>query len=97
MVEEKLVFYQKKAFKRKVLTICGKEECVIEITLSSSLRFEGFDFDEEINNTMNGTPQDEYDGYKCNISNDFNSDGTMKKCSNSMSEGCNEEGNGEKK
>jgi hypothetical protein len=66
-------------------------------TLSLSLRFEGFDIDEEINNTMNGTPQDKSNGYKCNISNDSNSNGTMKKCSfDSMSEGCNEERNDEK-
>jgi hypothetical protein len=31
--------------------------------LSSSLQSKGFDFDEEISNTMNGIPQDELDGY----------------------------------
>jgi len=35
--------------------------------LSSSLWSEGFDVDEEIINTMNGTPQNEFDGYKCII------------------------------
>lgn len=43
---------------------------------------------------MNGTPQDESNGYKCNIFDDLNSDGTMRKMfSDSMSK---EEGNGEK-
>jgi hypothetical protein len=65
--------------------------------LFPSLQFEGFDIDEEINNTMNGISQDESNGYKCNISNDSNNDGIMRKCSSDfMSEGWNEEGNGEK-
>ncbi len=42
----------------------------------SSSQFEGFDVDEE---TMNGTPQDESNGYKCNIFNDSNDDGTMRR------------------
>jgi hypothetical protein len=29
-----LYFYQRKAFKRKVLEICEKEECIVEIMLS---------------------------------------------------------------
>jgi hypothetical protein len=45
---------------------------------------------------MNGTLQDESNGYKCHIFNDFNSDGIVRKCSfDSMSERWNEEGNGE--
>jgi hypothetical protein len=32
-------------------------------TLSSSLQSKGFDIDEEINNMMNGIPQDKLDGY----------------------------------
>jgi hypothetical protein len=63
--------------------------------LFSCLPFKGFDVDEEINNTMDGTPQDESNGYMCNISNDANNDGTLKRFfSDSMSEGMNEEGNG---
>jgi hypothetical protein len=47
---------------------------------------------------MNGIPQDESDGYKCNISNDSNSDGTMRRgFFNSMNERWNEEGNGKEK
>jgi hypothetical protein len=45
---------------------------------------------------MDGTPEDEFDGYMCNISNDANGDGTLRKaCSYFMIEGTNEEGNGE--
>jgi hypothetical protein len=64
--------------------------------LSSFLRSKGFYVDEEINNTMNGIPQDEFDGQMCNISNDYNNDGNMRRSSfDSMNEGWNEEGNGE--
>jgi hypothetical protein len=62
---------------------------------SSCLQYERFDVDEEINDMMNGIPQDEFDGYRCNISNDSINDGTMRKgFYDSMSEGWNEEGNG---
>ncbi len=62
----------------------------------SSLQSKGFDVDEEINNTMNGIPQDELDGYWCNISDDSNSDGIVTRgSSDSMNEGWNEKGNGE--
>jgi len=45
---------------------------------------------------MNVIPQDESDGYKCNIFYDSNNDGTMRRGSfNSMNERWNEEGNGE--
>ncbi len=57
-------------------------------TFSSSLWCEGFDVDEEIINMMNGTPQDEFNGYRCNISNDANNDGTLKRTFlGSMNEG----------
>jgi hypothetical protein len=37
---------------------------------------------------MNGTPQDEFNGYRCNISNDANNDGTLKRTFlGSMNEG----------
>ncbi len=56
--------------------------------LSSSLKFERIDVDEEINNTMNGIPKDEFDGYMCNISDDSNNDGTIRRAFfYSMSEG----------
>ncbi len=64
--------------------------------LSSSLRSKGFDVNEEINNTMDGIPKDEYNEYMCNIFDDATNDGTLKRASfNSMNEGTNEEGNGE--
>jgi hypothetical protein len=45
---------------------------------------------------MDGTFEDESNGYMCNISNDANCDGTLRKTfSNSMTKGTNEEGNGE--
>jgi hypothetical protein len=66
-------------------------------TLSSSLQFKGFYVDEEVNNMMNGTLQEESDGYMCNIFYGSNSDGTMRRgFSDSKSEGWDEEGNGEK-
>ncbi len=62
---------------------------------SSSLRFNGFEVDEEINYTMDGTPQDRSNGYRCNISGDANNNGTLRRIFfDSMSEGMNEEGNG---
>jgi hypothetical protein len=45
---------------------------------------------------MNGIPQDESSGYRCDIFDDFSSDGIVKKGSYSMSEGWDEEGNGKK-
>jgi hypothetical protein len=44
---------------------------------------------------MNGTPQDEFDGYRCNIFDDSINDGIVKFFfSDFMNEGWNEEGNG---
>ncbi len=46
---------------------------------------------------MNGTPQNEFDKYRCNIFNDVSNDGTLKRTFSSfMNERWNEEGNGEK-
>jgi hypothetical protein len=46
---------------------------------------------------MNGIPQDKSNGHRCNISDDSNSDGIVKRGSfDSMSEGWDEEGNGKK-
>lgn len=45
----------------------------------SSSQFEGFDVDEKNINMMNGTPQDQSNGYKCNIFNDSNDDGIMRR------------------
>jgi len=45
--------------------------------LSSSLQFKRFDVDEEVNNMMNGIPQDECNGYMCNIFYYSNSGGTV--------------------
>jgi hypothetical protein len=45
---------------------------------------------------MDGTPEDVSDGYRCKSSNDATNDGTLRRTSSgSMSEGTNEEGNGE--
>jgi len=33
-LRKNLYFYWKKAFKKRVLAICGKEDCLIEITFS---------------------------------------------------------------
>ncbi len=66
-----------------------------DYVLSSSLRSEGFDVNEEINNTMDGIPKEESCGYKCNSFEDATSDGTLRKASfESMREGMNGEGNG---
>jgi hypothetical protein len=46
---------------------------------SSSLQFEGFDVNEKINNTMDGIHKDKYDGNMCNIYNDANNDGILRK------------------
>jgi hypothetical protein len=91
-----LYFCHKKAFKRRVLAICKKKKSYRNHILSSSLQSKGFDIDEEINNMMNGIPQDELDEYHCNISDDSNSDGIVRRgSSDSMNEGSNEKGNGE--
>jgi hypothetical protein len=66
--------------------------------LSSSLRIEGSNVNEEINNTMDGIPEDESNGYRCNNFDDATNDGTLKRTFfDSMSEGTNEEGNGKAK
>ncbi len=45
---------------------------------------------------MNGIPQDEFDGYNCNVFYDSNNDRTVKRGSfDSMNEGWDDEGNGE--
>jgi hypothetical protein len=62
MLEEEFVFLSKESIQEK-----GFSNSCRDHALSSSLRFEGFDVDEEINNMMNGTLQDKSDGYMCNI------------------------------
>jgi hypothetical protein len=64
--------------------------------LSSSLQSKGFNVNEEINNMMDGTLEDESGGYRCNISNDATNDDILRiTFFDFMSEGTNEEGNGE--
>ncbi len=46
-----------------------------------SLCSEGFDVNEEINNTMGGIPRNESHGYKCDSSDDATNDGTLRKTS----------------
>jgi hypothetical protein len=66
--------------------------------LSSSLCFEGSDVNEEINNMMDGIPEDESNGYKCNSFDDATNDGTLNFFKKKfMSEGTNEEGNAKAK
>ncbi len=99
MLEEELVFLLEKGIQEEGFSNLWKRGIMFcrDRIFSSSLQSKGFDIDEEIKNTMNGTPQDESNGYKCNISFDSNNDGTMTRgSSNSMNEGWNEERNGEK-
>lgn len=71
--------------------------CKIQ-ALFSSLRSKGFDVNEKINNMMDGTHEDEFNGYMCNIFDDATNDGTLRRTSfNFMNEGTNEEGIGEEK
>ncbi len=44
---------------------------------------------------MDGILEDKSNGYKCNISNDATNDDILRRTFNSMTEGTNEEGNGE--
>jgi hypothetical protein len=62
----------------------------------SSLQSKGVDVNEKINDMMDGSFEDESNGYMCNISNDANNDGILRKTSSDfMIKGTNEEGNGE--
>ncbi len=99
MVEEEFVFLLEEGIQEKGFSNLRKRRLSYrDHIFPSSLWFEGFDVDEEINNTMNSIPRDEFDGYKCNIFYDLVDDGNVKKCSfDSMNEGWNEEGNGKKK
>jgi hypothetical protein len=97
MLEEELVFLLEEGIQEEGFNNLwkGRMSCRYH-TFSSSLQFKGLDIDEEIKNIMNVIPQDESDGYKCNIFYDSNNDGTMRRGSfNSMNERWNEEGNGE--
>jgi hypothetical protein len=63
MLEEKLVFLLEKGIQEEGLSNLWKVRMSCrDHVLSSFLRSKGFDVDEEINNTMNGTPQDESNG-----------------------------------
>jgi hypothetical protein len=93
MLEEELVFLPKKGNQEKGFSNFQKRKVSYKNhVLSSSLRSKGFDVDEEINNIMNGTSKDKSNGYMCNISNDSNNDGILKKSYfYFMNEGWNEE------
>ncbi len=90
--KNKLYFYWRKAFKRRVLAICGeKKKYYRNHALSSSLQFERFDVNEKINNTMDGILKDKYDGNMCNIYNDAKMMSFWEKLfSDSMTKGMNE-------
>jgi len=94
MLEEELVFLLENGIQEEGFSNLGKRRMSCgDHTFFSSLQSKGFDIDEKIENTMNGTPQDEFDRYKCNISDDSNNDGTMTRgFFNSMNEGWNKEG-----
>jgi len=63
--------------------------------VSSSLHFEGFEINEEINNEMDGTLEDKSDGYNYHSYNDPTNESTFTRTSSkSMNEGTNEDGNG---
>jgi hypothetical protein len=64
--------------------------------LPTSLCSKEININEEINIMMDGTISEEFDGYKCCSSNDANNENNLKIFFlNFMSEGMNEEGNGE--
>ncbi len=75
-----------------------KKNCLVKIRLSlHPLRFEGSNINEEINNMMDGIPEDESNGYMCNNCDGATINGTLKRTFfDFMNEGMNEEGNGEK-
>ncbi len=61
----------------------------------SSLHFEGFEINEEINNEMDGILKDKFNGYNYDNFNDPTSEGIFRRTSfESMNEGTNEDGNG---
>jgi hypothetical protein len=97
ILEKELVFLLEEDIQQEGFSNLWKNKMSCkDQALSSSLHFEGFDVNEEINNMMDGTPEDKFDGYRCKISDDAISDGTLRRASfDSMSEGTNEEGNGE--
>ncbi len=87
VLEEKLVSVPKKGIQQEGFKISS---------FSSSLCFEGFDINEEINNMMDGIPKDESDRYMWNTSNDATNDDILRRVySDFMNEGMNEERNGE--
>jgi len=88
MLKEELVFLLEKGIQDEGFSSLQKRKSYRNHILSSSLQSKGFDVDKEINNMMNGIPQDELDEYHCNISDDSNSDGIMRRgSSDSMNEG----------
>jgi hypothetical protein len=98
MLEEEVIFLLQEGIQKEGFNNLWKSKMSGgDHILSSPKQYEGFDVDEEINNMMNGIPQDESNGYRCDIFDDSSSDGIVKKGSYSMSEGWDEEGNGKKK
>ncbi len=71
MLEEKHVFLAKEGIQQKGLRNLWKRKLSCRYqAFASSLHSKGFDVNEKINNTMDGTPEDKSNGYRCNISND---------------------------
>jgi hypothetical protein len=61
MLKEELVFLSEKGIQEEGFSSLQKKKSYRNHILSSSLQSKGFDVDEEINNMMNGIPQDELD------------------------------------
>jgi hypothetical protein len=79
----------------RVLTNCEKQKNLVKIRFSPH-PYILKDLTLMRKLTIHGTLEDESDGYRCNSSNDATSDGTLRRTfSGSMSEGTNEEINGE--
>jgi hypothetical protein len=97
MLEKKNIFLLEEGIQNEGFSNLWKRRVYYrDHVLSSSLRSKGFDVNEEINYTKDGTLEDEFDGYMCNISKDANSDGTLRRASyDSMNESTNEERNNE--
>jgi hypothetical protein len=66
MLEEEVIFLLEEGIQEEGYTNLHNNKVSSRDFFFLILQFEGFDVDEEIINSMNGTPQDEYNGYKCN-------------------------------
>jgi hypothetical protein len=80
MLEEEHVFLAKEGIQQKGFSNLWKKRMSCkDQALSSSLRYEGLDVNEEINNTMDNTPKNKFDGYMCKVFNDATNDSTLRR------------------